>query len=134
MKTAKVNGHTVEIFDSIDELNIRRFQKYNKYMLIDSGVGSDLQDIIAILGIDELSEEDKLTVARARKIQRFLSQPFAVAEQFTGQPGRYVALKDTIAGFKEILSGKCDDMPEQAFFMLGGIEEAYEKAKTLKGE
>ena len=98
-------------------------QKYN-----------DLQDIIAILGIDELSEEDKLTVARARKIQRFLSQPFSVAEQFTGQPGRYVPLKDTIAGFKEILSGKCDDMPEQAFYMVGDIEEAYEKAKTLKGE
>jgi len=98
-------------------------QKYN-----------DLQDIIAILGIDELSEEDKLTVARARKIQRFLSQPFSVAEQFTGQPGRYVPLKDTIAGFKEILSGRCDDMPEQAFYMVGDIEEAYEKAKTLKGE
>ncbi|MCH4166687.1 MAG: F0F1 ATP synthase subunit beta [Megasphaera sp.] len=98
-------------------------QKYN-----------DLQDIIAILGIDELSEEDKLTVARARKIQRFLSQPFAVAEQFTGQQGRYVPLKDTIEGFKEILSGKCDDMPEQAFYMVGNIEEAYAKAKTLKGE
>ena len=98
-------------------------QKYN-----------DLQDIIAILGIDELSEDDKLTVARARKIQRFLSQPFAVAEQFTGQPGRYVPLKDTIAGFKKILSGDCDDMPEQAFYMVGNIEEAYEKAKTLKGE
>ena len=98
-------------------------QKYN-----------DLQDIIAILGIDELSEEDKLTVARARKIQRFLSQPFAVAEQFTGQPGRYVPLKETIEGFKEILSGKCDDMPEQAFYMVGNIDEAYEKAKTLKGE
>ena len=82
----------------------------------------DLQDIIAILGIDELSEDDKLTVARARKVQRFLSQPFAVAEQFTGQPGRYV------------LSGKCDDMPEQAFYLVGNIEEAYEKAKTLKGE
>ena len=98
-------------------------QKYN-----------DLQDIIAILGIDELSEEDKLTVARARKVQRFLSQPFAVAEQFTGQEGRYVPLKETIEGFKEILSGKCDDMPEQAFYMVGNIEEAYEKAKTLKGE
>ena len=94
----------------------------------------DLQDIIAILGIDELSEDDKLTVARARKVQRFLSQPFAVAEQFTGQPGRYVPLKETIAGFKEILSGKCDDMPEQAFYLVGNIEEAYEKAKTLKGE
>lgn len=98
-------------------------QKYN-----------DLQDIIAILGIDELSEEDKLTVARARKVQRFLSQPFAVAEQFTGQEGRYVPLKETIEGFNEIISGKCDDMPEQAFYMVGNIEEAYEKAKTLKGE
>jgi F-type H+/Na+-transporting ATPase subunit beta len=98
-------------------------QKYN-----------ELQDIIAILGIDELSEDDKLTVVRARKIQRFLSQPFAVAEQFTGQPGRYVPLKETIAGFKEILAGKCDDIPEQAFYMVGNIEEAYEKAKTLKGE
>ena len=85
-------------------------------------------------GLDELSEDDKLTVARARKVQRFLSQPFAVAEQFTGQPGRYVPLKETIAGFKEILSGKCDDMPEQAFYLVGNIEEAYEKAKTLKGE
>ena len=94
----------------------------------------ELQDIIAILGMDELSEEDKLTVSRARKIQRFLSQPFSVAEQFTGQKGRYVPLKETIEGFKEILSGKCDDMPEQAFYMVGNIEEAYEKAKTLKGE
>ena len=94
----------------------------------------ELQDIISILGMEELSEEDKLTVARARKVQRFLSQPFAVAEQFTGQKGRYVPLKETIEGFKEILSGKCDDMPEQAFYMVGNIEEAYEKAKTLKGE
>ena len=94
----------------------------------------ELQDIIAIMGMDELSEEDKLTVSRARKVQRFLSQPFAVAEQFTGQKGRYVPLKETIEGFKEILSGKCDDMPEQAFYMVGNIEEAYEKAKTLKGE
>jgi F-type H+-transporting ATPase subunit beta len=91
----------------------------------------DLQDIIAILGMDELSEEDKLTVARARKIQRFLSQPFHVAEQFTGTPGVYVRLEDTIRGFREILDGKHDDLPEQAFYMVGGIESAVEKAKTL---
>jgi F-type H+-transporting ATPase subunit beta len=91
----------------------------------------DLQDIIAILGMDELSEEDKLTVARARKIQRFLSQPFHVAEQFTGTPGVYVRLEDTIRGFQEILAGKHDDLPEQAFYMVGGIEDAVEKAKTL---
>jgi F-type H+-transporting ATPase subunit beta len=91
----------------------------------------DLQDIIAILGMDELSEEDKLTVARARKIQRFLSQPFFVAEAFTGAPGRYVKLKDTIKGFKEIAEGKHDDLPEQAFYMVGTIEEAVEKANKL---
>ena len=91
-----------------------------------------LQDIIAILGMDELSEEDKLTVARARKIQRFLSQPFAVAEVFTGSPGKYVSLKETIRGFKMIVSGECDSLPEQAFYMVGGIDEAFEKAKTLK--
>jgi F-type H+/Na+-transporting ATPase subunit beta len=91
----------------------------------------DLQDIIAILGMDELSEEDKLTVARARKVQRFLSQPFHVAEQFTGNPGKYVELKDTIRGFQEIVEGKHDDLPEQAFYMVGGIEEAVEKAKKL---
>ncbi len=94
----------------------------------------ELQDIIAILGMDELSEDDKLTVARARKIQRFLSQPFFVAEVFTGQPGRYVALKDTIRGFKEIVEGKHDELPEQAFFMVGTIEEAVEKAKQFMGE
>ncbi len=91
----------------------------------------DLQDIIAILGMDELSEEDKLSVARARKIQRFLSQPFTVAQQFTGNPGKYVKLLDTIRGFKEIVEGKHDDLPEQAFYMVGGIEEAVEKAKKL---
>jgi F-type H+-transporting ATPase subunit beta len=91
----------------------------------------DLQDIIAILGIDELSEEDKLIVARARKIQRFLSQPFHVAEQFTGLKGKYVKIEDTIKGFREIVDGKCDDMPEQAFYMVGTIEEAREKAKRL---
>jgi F-type H+-transporting ATPase subunit beta len=91
----------------------------------------DLQDIIAILGMDELSEDDKLTVARARKIQRFLSQPFTVAQQFTGNPGKYVKLADSIRGFKEIVEGKHDDLPEQAFYMVGGIDEAMEKAKKL---
>ncbi len=91
----------------------------------------DLQDIIAILGMDELSEDDKLTVARARKIQRFLSQPFHVAEVFTGSPGKYVKLEDTIRGFKELLEGKHDDLPEQAFYMVGTIEEAMQKAESL---
>jgi F-type H+-transporting ATPase subunit beta len=94
----------------------------------------DLQDIIAILGMDELSEEDKLTVSRARKIQRFLSQPFFVAAQFTGTDGKFVSVPDTIRGFKEILEGKHDDLPEQAFYMVGGIEEAVEKAKKIAGE
>jgi F-type H+/Na+-transporting ATPase subunit beta len=92
----------------------------------------DLQDIIAILGMDELSEDDKLIVTRARKLQRFLSQPFHVAEIFTGRPGKYVSLKDTVAGFKQILDGECDDMPEQAFYMQGSIEEAREEAKRLQ--
>src|SRR5687768_908975 len=91
----------------------------------------DLQDIIAILGLDELSEEDKLTVARARKIQRFFSQPFTVGEQFTGLKGEYVKVEDTIKGFREILEGKCDDMPEQSFYMVGTIEQAREKAKNM---
>jgi len=92
----------------------------------------DLQDIIAILGIDELSDEDKESVARARKIQRFLSQPFHVAEQFTGIPGQYVKLADTIRGFKEIVEGKHDDIPEQAFYMQGTIEDVLERAKAMK--
>jgi F-type H+-transporting ATPase subunit beta len=92
----------------------------------------DLQDIIAILGMEELSEEDKITVARARKIQRFLSQPFFVAETFTGTPGRYVPLADTIAGFKEIIAGNMDHLPEQAFYMVGNLQEAGEKAERLK--
>ena len=91
----------------------------------------DLQDIIAILGMDELSEEDKVVVDRARKIQRFLSQPFFVAEQFTGTPGRYVPLEETVRGFQEILDGKHDNLPEQAFYMVGGIEEVLEKAAAL---
>jgi len=93
----------------------------------------DLQDIIAILGIDELSEEDKVTVARARKIQRFLSQPMFVAEAFTGRPGVYVPLREMVRGFKEILEGKHDELPEQAFYMVGTIEEAMEKAKEISG-
>jgi F-type H+-transporting ATPase subunit beta len=92
----------------------------------------ELQDIIAILGMEELTEEDKLTVARARRIQRFLSQPFHVAEQFTGMPGKYVSLKDTVKDFKEILEGKYDDLPEQAFYLVGTMEEAKEKAEQLK--
>ena len=91
----------------------------------------ELKDIIAILGMDELSEEDKMAVARARKIERFLSQPFHVAEIFTGSPGKYVSLKDTIAGFQGILAGQYDDLPEQAFYMVGSIEEAVEKAQKL---
>jgi F-type H+-transporting ATPase subunit beta len=92
----------------------------------------ELQDIIAILGIDELSEEDRLTVARARKVERFLSQPFFVAEIFTGSPGKYVSLEDTIKGFSMVLNGELDDLPEQAFYLVGNIDEAIEKAETLK--
>jgi F-type H+-transporting ATPase subunit beta len=94
----------------------------------------DLQDIIAILGIDELSDEDKLTVSRARKIQSFLSQPFHVAEVFTGRPGAYVPIKETVRGFREILEGKHDDLPEQAFYLCGTIEEVEEKAKQLAAQ
>ena len=94
----------------------------------------DLQDIIAILGVDELSDEDRQIVARARKIQRFLTQPMFVAEAFTGQPGRYVPVKDTVTGFREILDGKHDDLPEQAFYMVGTIDEAVEKAKKMREE
>ncbi|MBQ2609503.1 MAG: F0F1 ATP synthase subunit beta, partial [Butyrivibrio sp.] len=89
----------------------------------------ELQDIIAIMGMDELSEEDKLTVYRARKVQNFLSQSFSVAEQFTGLPGKYVPLKETIRGFKMILDGECDDLPESAFLLVGTIDEVFEKAK-----
>jgi F-type H+/Na+-transporting ATPase subunit beta len=92
----------------------------------------ELRDIIAILGMDELSPEDKLAVGRARKIQRFLSQPFTVAQNFTGSPGKYVSLKDSIKGFRMIVNGECDSLPEQAFYMVGTIEEAFEKAKTLQ--
>ena len=92
----------------------------------------DLQDIIAILGVDELGEEDKLIVSRARKIQRFLSQPFFVAQQFTGIAGKYVKLADTIKGFQEIVDGKYDDLSEQAFYMVGTIEEAIEKSRQMK--
>jgi F-type H+-transporting ATPase subunit beta len=91
----------------------------------------DLQDIIAILGMDELSEEDKLTVGRARRIQRFLSQPFHVAESFTGKSGEYVKVEDTVKGFKGICEGEYDEIPEQAFYMVGGIEAVLEKAKEM---
>ncbi|MCB1835305.1 MAG: F0F1 ATP synthase subunit beta, partial [Geminicoccaceae bacterium] len=91
-------------------------------------------DIIAILGMDELSEEDKLVVARARKIQRFLSQPFHVAEVFTGSPGKLVSVEDTIKGFKGIVEGAYDDLPEASFYMVGGIDEAVDKAKKLAAE
>ncbi|MEN9562297.1 MAG: synthase subunit beta, partial [Chloroflexota bacterium] len=91
----------------------------------------DLQDIIAILGIDELSEDDKLVVSRARKIERFFSQPFFVAERFTGISGKYVSIKETVLGFREILDGKCDDLPEQAFMMAGTIEDVRERAEKL---
>jgi F-type H+-transporting ATPase subunit beta len=92
----------------------------------------ELQDIIAILGLDELSEEDRLTVARARKVERFLSQPFFVAEVFTGSPGKYVSLADSIDGFTQLLEGKMDDLPEQAFYLVGNLAEAIEKAESLK--
>jgi F-type H+-transporting ATPase subunit beta len=91
----------------------------------------DLQDIIAILGVDELTDEQKVSVARARRIERFLSQPFNVAEAFTGRPGKYVPLSETIRGFKEIVEGRHDDLPEDAFYMVGGIDEAVEKAAEL---
>jgi F-type H+-transporting ATPase subunit beta len=94
----------------------------------------DLQDIIAILGIDELSEDDKLAVSRARRIEKFLSQPFFVATQFTGLEGKYVAIADTIRGFKEIVDGKHDALPEQAFYLVGSIDEAIEKADKMKSE
>jgi F-type H+-transporting ATPase subunit beta len=93
---------------------------------------NELQDIIAIMGMDELSEEDKKIVQRARKVQRFLSQPFSVAEQFTGMQGKYVPLKETIRGFQEIIEGKHDDLPESAFSFVGSIEEAVEKAKNMQ--
>jgi F-type H+-transporting ATPase subunit beta len=94
----------------------------------------DLQDIIAILGIDELSEDQKLTVSRARKVQRFLSQPFHVAEQFTGFPGKYVKVADTVRSFKEIIDGKHDAIPEQAFYMKGSIDEVLEAAEQMKAK
>jgi F0F1-type ATP synthase beta subunit len=94
----------------------------------------ELVDIIAILGMDELSEDDKLSVSRARKIQKFLSQPFHVAETFTGTPGKYVEVKDTIQGFKEIVEGKCDDIPEQAFYMMGGLDEVRARHEKMQKE
>ncbi|OHC03299.1 MAG: F0F1 ATP synthase subunit beta, partial [Planctomycetes bacterium RIFCSPLOWO2_12_FULL_40_19] len=111
-----------EHYDAAREVQ-RILQRYN-----------DLQDFIAILGMEELSEEDKLTVARARRIQRFLSQPFFVAEQFTGIKGKYVKTEDTVKGIKEVIDGKHDQLPEQAFYMVGGIEEVVEKAKQMKSK
>jgi F0F1-type ATP synthase beta subunit len=94
----------------------------------------ELVDIIAILGMDELSEDDKITVSRARKIQKFLSQPFFVAETFTGSPGKYVEVKETVQGFKEIIEGKCDDIPEQAFYMAGGLDEVRARHAKMQKE
>ena len=111
---------------SITEVALRVQEVLQRY--------KELQDIIAILGMDELSDEDKVIVPRARKVERFLSQPFPVAEAFTGTPGKYVPLADTVRGFKDLVEGKCDDLPEQAFFMVGGIEEAAAKAKLLSGD
>jgi F-type H+-transporting ATPase subunit beta len=115
--------------------NIVGDEHYNTARAVQSTLQryKELQDIIAILGLDELSEEDRLTVARARKIERFLSQPFFVAEVFTGSPGKYVKLEDTIKGFQKILSGELDDLPEQAFYLVGDINEAIAKAEKLKG-
>ena len=107
------------MFDCIKQQTLQRYK--------------ELQDIIAILGLDELSEEDRQTVARARKIERFLSQPFFVAEVFTGSPGKYVSLADSIKGFNMILNGELDELPEQAFYLVGNIDEAISKAKSLKG-
>lgn len=116
------------------QTNIVGLEHYNTAQQIKSTLQryKELQDIIAILGLDELSEEDRLTVARARKIERFLSQPFFVAEVFTGSPGKYVSLEEAIKGFQMILNGKLDDLPEQAFYLVGNIEEAIDKAETLK--
>ena len=130
------------IYPSVDPLdstsrqvdpNVVGEQHYNTTRAVQAVLQryKELRDIIAILGMDELSPEDKLAVGRARKIQRFLSQPFHVAEVFTGSPGKYVTLKDTIKGFNMIVNGECDSLPEQAFYMVGTIEEAFEKAKTL---
>jgi F-type H+-transporting ATPase subunit beta len=111
-------------------------EHYNTARAVESTLQryKELQDIIAILGLDELSEEDRLTVSRARKIERFLSQPFFVAEVFTGLPGKYVSIEKNIEGFKKILSGEMDELPEQAFYLVGDIDEAVEKAEKLKSE
>src|SRR3712207_2764364 len=116
--TATTEIYTLSLHDALPI-----FQRYK-----------ELQDIIAILGIDELSEEDKVIVGRARRLQRFLSQPFFVAEQFTGQEGKFVELEETVRSFKEVVEGRHDDLPEQAFYLVGGIDEAVDKAKGLSGE
>jgi len=123
--TSRIMDPTIlgqEHYDVAQEV-IRILQRYK-----------ELQDIIAILGIDELSDEDRLVVSRARKIERFLSQPFFVAEQFTGISGKYTPIDETIASFKALVSGEHDDLPEQAFYMVGGIEEAVEQGKKFKGD
>ena len=126
----EIKKHLPDLYSGLVKLsNIIKLDS-DDYVVIEN-IYKELQDIIAILGMDELSEEDKLTVARARKIQRFLSQPFHVAEVFTGTPGVFVKLEDTIKGFKGILEGKYDDIPEQAFYMVGTIEDVLEKAKKL---
>ena len=123
-------------FSNILEANVVGQEHYDVAMGVTQVLQryQELQDIIAILGIEELSDEDKATVSRARKIQRFLTQPFSVAEQFTGQPGKYVPVKDTVQGFREILDGIHDDLPEQAFYMVGTIDEVLAKAKDIKSE
>ena len=114
------------------QIDIRNLKLGKLICYNEEAVFEELQDIIAILGVDELSDEDKKVVARARRVQRFLSQPFTVAEQFTGMQGRYVPVKETVRGFKEILEGKYDSLPESAFLFAGTIEEVIEKAKTLE--
>jgi F-type H+-transporting ATPase subunit beta len=135
------NSAKIGNFVEVKKSRIGQNAKANHHAYIgDADIGKKLQrykelkDIIAILGMDELSDDDKNTVSRARKVEKFLSQPFFVAEVFTGSPGKYVSVKDTIQGFKEILDGVHDDVPEQAFYMVGSIDEALEKAKTIKSD
>ena len=136
------NNSSLGIYPAVDPLdstsrqldpNVIGFEHYDTARRVQATLQKykELKDIIAILGMDELSEEDKLAVSRARKIERFFSQPFTVAQVFTGSPGKYVSLKETIRGFKMIVDGVCDHLPEQAFYMVGGIDEVVEKAKKL---
>jgi F0F1-type ATP synthase beta subunit len=132
------NQYTVLNFDRSarsSQIDLYDFATLKKAAtLIDTKNYKELQDIIAILGIEELSEDDRLVVARARKVERFLSQPFFVAEVFTGSPGKYVSLEDSIKGFNMILNGELDDLPEQAFYLVGDINEAIEKAASIKAK